>query len=180
LKNKYVIEGKVAKVFMNGWKNPKLIAIMDAEDLDKIIPFTGKLFGKFDTHTKDYYVYMHVPQGKINGVIKYKNIRLHRIVLDFWDTSKDIDHRNNNGLDNRKENLRIVTSKNNNRNREKRNSNNKTGYRNVCESGGYLHVQWQVDGKSKSKLFHLDQLEEAGKFAEEMRKKYYGEFAGGN
>ena len=28
--------------------------------------------------------------------------------------------------------------------------------------------------------FPKDQLEDAGKFAEEMRKKYYGEFAGVN
>ena len=28
--------------------------------------------------------------------------------------------------------------------------------------------------------FSYEELEQAGKFAEEMRQKYYGEFAGGN
>lgn len=40
-------------------------------------------------------------------------------------------------------------------------------------------VQLQINGKnSVLGKFPLDKIEEAGKFAEEMRKKYYGEFAG--
>jgi hypothetical protein len=42
-------------------------------------------------------------------------------------------------------------------------------------------VQLQVNGKNTHLgRFKKDQLEEAGKFAEEMRQKYYGVFAGSN
>ena len=58
------------------------------------------------------------------------------------------------------------------------------GYRNVCwiKRENMWVVQLQIDGKNKRLAkFPKDKLEEAGKFAEEMRKKYYGEeFAGGN
>ena len=42
-------------------------------------------------------------------------------------------------------------------------------------------VQLQVDGKGKILgMFPEDKLEEAGRFAEKMRQKYYGEYAGFN
>ena len=47
-------------------------------------------------------------------------------------------------------------------------------------NGNGWSVQLQVEGKNTTlKRFKKDQLKEAGEFAEEMRQKYYGEFAGG-
>ena len=40
-------------------------------------------------------------------------------------------------------------------------------------------VQLQIDGKN-TKLGSFDDVHEAGKFAEEMRQKYYKEFCGKN
>ena len=92
-----------------------------------------------------------------------------------------VDHINHDPRDNRKENLRVILPNENLKNRETRNKNNHSGYRNVAWDGSAWIVQLQVDGKGKCLgRFPKDQLEEAGKFAEEMRKKYYGEFAGGN
>ena len=93
----------------------------------------------------------------------------------------NVDHQNHNTLDNRKENLRITNVPNNSKNREKRNSNNKSGYRNVCwnSSRNRWVVQLQVDGKNKILgTFKEEELEQAAIFAEKMRQKYYGEFAG--
>jgi hypothetical protein len=53
------------------------------------------------------------------------------------------------------------------------------GYRNVSLIKGKWVVQLQIDGKN-TKLGSFDDVHEAGKFAEEMRQKYYGEFAGKN
>lgn len=39
------------------------------------------------------------------------------------------------------------------------------------------HVQLQINGKNKV-LGKFSDVHEAGRFAEEMRQKYYGEFAG--
>ena len=77
--------------------------------------------------------------------------------------------------------MRIIDNKHNLRNRKGKNSNNKSGYRNVCfdkRENAWI-VQLQIDGKCKRVgKFPEDQLEEAAKFAKEMREKYYGDFAG--
>ena len=65
--------------------------------------------------------------------------------------------------------------------RRKRNKNNKSGYRNVCWDGYKWVVQLSIKGKNTHLgRFDYEDLDKAGKFAEEMRQKYYGEFAGGN
>ena len=90
-----------------------------------------------------------------------------------------VDHINGNTFDNRKTNLRIVEDSNNLTNRKSKNSNNKSGYRNVCwsKSESKWLVQLQINGKN-TVLGKFDDVDEAGRFAEEMRQKYYGEFAG--
>lgn len=92
---------------------------------------------------------------------------------------KRVDHINHNTLDDRKSNLRIITSGSNSMNRKGRNSNNKSGYRNVSwhKSINKWVVQLQIDGKNRV-LGQFDDVHEAGRFAKEMRIKYYGEFAG--
>jgi hypothetical protein len=89
------------------------------------------------------------------------------------------DHYNHDTLDNREENLRPSSNSNNNKHRKGANSNNKSGYRNVCFVEGKWIVQLQINGKN-TRLGSFDDVHEAGKFAEEMRKQYYGEYAGGN
>jgi hypothetical protein len=90
-----------------------------------------------------------------------------------------VDHISHNTLDNRKENLRVVENRNNLKHRKSRNSNNKSGYRNVCWSNGEMKwlVQLQVNGKN-TMLGKFDDVHEAGKFAEEMRIIHYGKYAG--
>ena len=63
----------------------------------------------------------------------HKNIPFHRILLNHPDG--DVDHKNHNGLDNRKENLRHATRQQNSFNTRKR-SNNTSGFKGVsyCKS----------------------------------------------
>lgn len=61
---------------------------------------------------------------------KHFNISLHREIMKCNDSKMCVDHINGNTLDNRKENLRICTSKENNRNR-KRSKKNKSGFKGV-------------------------------------------------
>ncbi len=66
-------------------------------------------------------------------------------------------------------------------NREKKNKNNTSGHRNVHwdEKSQRWIVCLQVNGKGTTLgTFSKEQLQEAGKFAEKMRQKYYGEYAG--
>ena len=92
-----------------------------------------------------------------------------------------MDHINHNTLDNRKENLRISEVLENSRHRKGKNKNNTTGYRNVLyiksnTKHPYI-VRLQINGKGVQ-LGKFADVHEAGTFAEEMRQKYYGEFAG--
>jgi hypothetical protein len=81
-------------------------------------------------------------------------------------------HINGNPLDCRKENLRIVTHKQNCQNIHGLNKANKSGYRNVMwsKADNCWRVSLCVDGRRISK--HLHSKEEANRVAKELRRKY--------
>lgn len=132
-------------------------------------------------NTKSYYIRATEYLGK-NEKGKYEEIiyYLNRYLLNIQKYNKcKIDHVNNDSLDNRKCNLRITENKENTKNRKSKNSNNTSGHRNVSQVGKWWYVQMQVDGvNTLLRKFPLDQLEEAGAYAKEMRQKYYKEFKG--
>ena len=98
--------------------------------------------------------------------------------LDSEDCKKHVvDHINNNDLDNRKSNLRIADRDDNSKNRKSKNSNNKSGYRNVCNINGWWCVQLMINGKN-TRLARFKNVDEAGTYAEVARQKYYGDYAG--
>lgn len=111
-----------------------------------------------------------------NGKRIQQQIYLHHIITDTVGKKVIIDHIDHNGLNNRKNNLRIVTMQENLLNREKANSNNSTGIRNVSWSN-YLNkymVQFVRNGKNKCfGTFKSDELEKAIQLAEELREKFY-------
>lgn len=174
--NNYVIdkENNIARIELHRRNAENLWTIIDLEDLDRVITYPYTWYAKLNKSIGKYYVYVseYCTQTK-----KCKSIFLHQFIMNA--NSKTVDHINNDGLDNRKTNLRIALDKNNSTNRRSKNSNNKSGYRNVFWSSKDKKwiVQLQIDGKNK-RLGSFDNVHEAGKFAEEMRQKYYGEFAG--
>ena len=151
-----------------------LWATIDLEDLERVLGFPYTWFAKYQTLNKGFYVYASVYNSETQ---KYKLLCLHQFIMSA--NGKTVDHINGDTFDNRKSNLRIVEYRDNSKNRKSKNSNNKSGYRNVCFVDGKWIVQLQIDGKNK-KIGSFDDVHEAGKFAEEMRQKYYGEFAGKN
>lgn len=180
--NNYVIDNEkgIARIELKRRNRESLWTIVDLEDLDKILSFPYTWFSTFYKNVNGYYANAseNISKGE-GGKKKNRNVLLHKFVLNA--TKDNVDHINHNTLDNRKENLRIIKTRNNLTNRKTKNKNNKSGFRNVCRIDNQWSVQLQVDGK-KTNLgkFPLDKLEEAAKFAEDMRKKYYGEFAGGS
>lgn len=174
--NNYVIdkENGAARIELNRRNGDNLWTIIDLEDLEKVINFPYTWFAKYNHTNDEYYVVASVYHPELQ---QSRPIFLHQFLMNA--NGKDVDHENNNTLDNRKSNMRIVEESNNSKNRKSRNKNNKSGYRNVSFYKGKWIVQMQIDGKNK-KIGSFDDVHEAGKFAEEMRQKYYGEFAGKN
>ena len=178
--NNYIIDemSGIAKIELNRKKGENLWAIIDLDDFEKVVNFPYTWFAKYDKDIDNYYACasQYIPELK-----RSKPLHLHQFIMNA--DGKVVDHENHNTLDDRKKNLRVVPDKNNSTNRRSRNSNNKSGYRNVSwsKSENMWLVQLQVNKKNTVLWkFPKDQLEEAGKFAEEKRKELYGEFAGHN
>ncbi len=106
--------------------------------------------------------------------ITHKAIFLHRLILNAQ--PGDIcDHINGDTLDNRRENLRLVTKSQNSQNRV-RQSNNTSGYKGVSWCQG----KWQAYIKVNGKKIHLGTFstpEEAARAYDAAAIKYFGKFA---
>jgi len=102
-----------------------------------------------------------------------KLIELHRWIMGFPEKGKYIDHINNNNLDNRKENLRIVTNSDNLKNSKLR-IDNKTGCKGVSfdKSRNKWSAQIKINYK-KIDLGRFASFDEAVKARKEAELKYW-------
>lgn len=101
-------------------------------------------------------------------------IQMHRLLTGAL-KGQDVDHINGDTLDNRRENLRIVTRSQNEWNRDKQ-RNNSTGYKGVILSRGRYIARIRVH----SKLINLGSFsdkKEAALAYNGGATKYHGEFA---
>ena len=136
----------------------KARALIDLEDVDLIKNYKWSI-------TQKGYVYCST-----------QSIRLHRLILgcpeDFV-----VDHINHNKLDNRKDNLRICTTQQNNMNQGKH-SGNTSGI-----TGVYWHKserKWYASIGVHGRLVHLGRyatIEEAIVARQQAEIEYFGEFA---
>lgn len=135
---------------------------IDGEDFDKVKDY------KWSVH-KDHNNFYAL--SKING----KTIKMHRLLLGF--PKHIVDHKNGNGLDNRRENLRTCLHAENMYNRKKQ-SKTSSIYKGV-----YFNKQckkYKANIKINGKLMYLGLFEDEREAAEEYNKKaveLYGEFA---
>ena len=136
----------------------------------KIRPAQRTQIGGIAGSTSDGYGQVYIDS------VAYKS---HRIIfmMHYGYVSDQIDHIDGNPLNNKIENLRAVTSSQNQLNR-KISTKNKTGHKGVCvhtQTGRY-HVRLTINGLNKSFGLYED-LELAGLVAQMAREKYHGEFA---
>jgi hypothetical protein len=152
---------------------------IDTEDLQKLIELNAYWNKHLEVSKSIYYIVATKYLGTDeNGKHKSQHYKLHRFLLDENDSKIAIDHKNNNTFDNRKSNLRKTINKDNLKNRKGKNTNNKSGVRNVCTIDGYYRIQLQINGKNKRFPEKFTDIISAAEFAEKMRNLYYGEFAG--
>jgi hypothetical protein len=140
--------------------------IIDQEDYDRVKQYTWRFNGGYIRTSTAY--------NKKLG-IKGRSIYLHRFILNITDNKIFIDHKNLDRKDNRKENLRICTTSQNQAN-IKPHKRNKTGLKGVRKtpSGKYEADIWK-DKSIYLGVFNTKQ--EAAKVYNEAAIKFFGEFA---
>ncbi len=109
---------------------------------------------------------------KHNG--KKHTVLMHRQILNAG-PGEQVDHKNMNPLDNRRDNLRLCSFNENQWNRRKY-SNNSTGAKGVASRGNRFRARIQVYGKSIF-LGSFVSLELAQEAYAKAASKYHGEFA---
>ena len=179
-RNRYIINGDSTKIELKRRNKDSLWTVIDTEDLERVLNFPYSWCAGYRKNTDSWYA-----RSTIHKLDKV-NHNSHGIYLNYFIADVDsnsgycVDHENHNTLDNRKSNLRVTEILHNDRNRKGKNCNNTSGYRNVsCISNSKYpyRVQLMINGKN-TPLGDFDDVDEAGTFAEKMRQKYYGEFAG--
>jgi hypothetical protein len=105
---------------------------------------------------------------------------MHRCVIKV-PAGRVADHINHNGLDNRKVNLRPVTSAQNGRHKKKINTKSRSMYKGIYydRHGGVWRARITCNGRVIYLGSFKDEIE-AAKTYDQAAKKYHGEFAGLN
>lgn len=181
--NQYEIDGNTAILYFEKRNRDIHEILVDADEIDRLKEVNYLWNTHYKPCTKTYYSAHTLYKGIVDGKPSYESIYLARFIMNVTDPNITVDHWNHDTLDNRKENLRVTVIGLNDKHRSGKNSNNKSGFRNVSwhSRDNCWIVQLQIEKKNTVlKRFPLDQLQEAGAYAEKMRQLHYGEYAGNN
>jgi len=160
------------------WSSKKfgtLTILVDDEDFDRVKNYP---WGVLKCVTSDV---LYVKARRVDICNPRRYVSLHRFILGVDDPKIFVDHKNGNGLDNRRENLRTSTNRDNCRNRGKQ-KNNTSGFKGVVviRSTGSYRCNFVIrEGERRkyicSKTFKTP--EEAALKYNELARQYHGEFA---
>jgi len=151
--------------------NSDLKALVDEEYYDNISKFTWRLCKRDRIYYAVRYEHVH-----INGRRKTITIRMHRKIMG--EGHPIYDHKNGNGLDNQKENIRPCTCAQNSRNK----NSYKTSRNTSLYKGVRFHQRkyWDAQIGYNNKFIHIgcfDSEIEAAKAYDEKARELFGEFA---
>lgn len=140
-------------------------AIVDLQDYASLLQHSW--FAAWDPTTQSFYARRTLWNG-----VRSVTILMHRVIMNCPD-DMEIDHRNGNTLDNRRENLRISTAAQNSANRKKR----------AKSQSAYKGVFWQKrEGKWGAEagdcwLGYFSDEQEAARAYDLKASELFGEFA---
>jgi hypothetical protein len=146
-----------------------MIAIVDAEDYERVSLYTWHAHkGK----NGNFYA-----RGIMTGVRNSKQIYMHRLIMNV-ESKHLIDHKDRNGLNNRKTNLRTCSTTMNAGNKL---CSNITGYKGVGVMPSYQRkkiykASIRFNDKQKTLGYYLT-AKEAGQAYDKAAKELFGEFA---
>lgn len=163
MKNEYEITGNEVKLALD-YRGLKLYATIDLEDLEKVKSLPNKWCAKLQKETQTFYVY-----GRCKGLNNNKQIHLHRWIMNPSDDLV-VDHIDCNGLNNKRENLRVVEQSVNLINRRKVNS--ATGFKYIYKHENKYTVNVRRNGKQHY-LGRFDTIREAKDELLKHKDKYF-------
>lgn len=146
MKNRYEVRGGAISIVVR-CKGRNLETFISAADLPKADGFLNSWYAYWCRKSRTYYVMGNNP--RCNG--RQAKTTLHRFLSDAG-PDKRVDHIDHDGLNNRRDNLRLVTPSQNSQNRRGPNKNNKTsGVRGVTwlRKRGVWQAQMGIDGKKR-------------------------------
>ncbi len=155
--NTYDLSNNYGIGYASNTNNP---FFFDLEDYDKIKGYCWH-------ETEDGYVATRIGNNA--------HFMMHRLIMNC-PKDMDVDHEHHNGMDNRKDKLRICTRQQNNRNKRKTNKNT-SGV--VGVSWNKMRKKWQVSIMVNKKNIYLglyNDINDAIKIRKEAEVKYFGEF----
>ena len=137
IRNKYKIisDENTVIIYVNRRDGSEVETYISLEDFDRVNKIDTTYCISLEGNKKRWYVRYTEHLGKINGKYKNKTHYMHRILFDNLKTTDRVDHINHNTLDNRRENLRVTTDLQNEKNRTAKDKNNTSGYRSVSWNG---------------------------------------------
>lgn len=158
--NKYYVDDlNIAHIKMSNTNNEMLC---DAECVEELLKY-----------------YWSEHRGYARSNINKKHIYAHRIIMKVgnFKTNEQIDHINGNTLDNRKSNLRIVTSRQNGLNSSirKDNTSTVTGVSWIKKQKKWLARVY--DNGKEIRLGYFDEFEDAVKARKIAENNYYGKYS---
>lgn len=151
------------------------VAIVDAEDYERVSQFkwVAAVIRRKDGTIRNVYAQRNIPWSDRKGATQ----RMHRFISGLSDSKIQGDHKNHNGLDNRRDNLRSCDNTRNCHNTRLRPSST-SGAKGV--SWDDEAMRWRARITVNGKVKHLGRFgfkEQAAAAYNEAAKKYFGEFA---
>lgn len=149
-------------------------AIIDDADFELVSKFKWHVVCV--RHHRYAHTNVRTDERRPNGKYKYKMMKLHRLIMNAKD-GQLVDHKNSDGLDCRRSNMRLCTSRLNNFNKSAE-CNSSSEYKGVSwqESRCKWIAAIRVDGKSITIGRFIKEIDAAQAY-NSAAKTFFGEFA---